>query len=43
MKIDVLTSILRKDIKQRTRKDCEKIVPELKEIKFFKEREIPDK
>lgn len=35
--------VLKKDSKQRTKKDCEKIVPHLKQIKFFQEREIPDK
>lgn len=35
--------VLKKEHKQRTKKDCETIVPHLKQIKFFKEREIPDK
>lgn len=35
--------VLKKDSKQRTKKDCEKTVPHLKKIKFFQEREIPDK
>lgn len=34
---------LQKDITQRNRKDLEGMVVGLKQIKFFKEREIPDK